>query len=129
MATTTTMFQSINNFIGGISEMFDDVRFNNTRAKQPTAYKEIEFIANHFKTKYDCKLGNEWLDEVLTDRRGARSMLTQKHRYSVPIYNPTLAYSSSNQEEYIKRSELTSIMRSQEFKNFIDNLKCKCPKH
>ena len=127
MATTTTMFQSINNFIGGISEIFDDVRFNNTRAKQPTAYKEIEFVANQFKTKFGCEVSNDWLDEVLTDRRGARSLLTQKHRYSVPIYNPTLE--PSNQDEYVKRSELISLMRTQEFKNFIDNLKCKCHKH
>ena len=125
--TPTSMFQNINNFIGEISEKFEDVRFANTRANQPSAYKEIEFIANHFKTKYDCKLSNEWLDEVLTDRRGARHMLTQKHRYSVPVYNPAL--DSENQDEYIKRSELTSVMRTLEFKNFIDNLKCKCSKH
>jgi hypothetical protein len=125
---TTTMFQSINNFIGGISEIFDDVRFNNTRAKQPTAYKEIEFVANSYKSKFGCESSNDWLDAVLTDRRGARSLLTPEHRYSVPIYNPTLEH-SKNQDEYVKRSELTSIMRTMEFKNFIDNLKCKCPKH
>ncbi len=124
---TTSIFQNINEWFGVMSDGFATERFNNTRAKQPTAYKEIEFIANHFKTKYDCKLGNEWLDEVLTDRRGARHMLTQKHRYSVPIYNPALV--SQNQDEYIKRSELTSVMRTMEFKNFIDNLKCKCSKH
>lgn len=124
---TTSMFQNINNFIGEISEMFDDMRFNTTRANQPNPYKEIEFVARHFKTKYDCKLSNDWLDEVLTDRSGARSMLTQKHRYAVPIYN--LALDSGNQDEYVRRFELISLMRTQEFKNFIDNLKCKCPKH
>lgn len=128
MATTSTMIQSINNFIGGISEIFDDVRFNNIRAKQPTAYKEIEFVAGHFKTKFGCEVSNDWLNSMISNRHGARLMLTQKHRYSVPIYNPAQE-PSQNQDEYIRRSEITSIMRTQEFKNFIDNLKCKCPKH
>lgn len=119
---TTSMFQNINNFIGEISEMFDDMRFNTTRANQPNPYKEIEFVARHFKTEFGCEVSNEWLDDVLIDRHGARSMITPKHRYAVPIYNPTLEL--SNQDEYVKRSELTSLMRTQEFKNFIDNLKC-----
>jgi hypothetical protein len=124
---TTSIFQNINNFLGEISEIFDDVRFNNTRAKQPTAYKEIEFIVDHFKTEFGCEVSNDWLNSMASDRLAARLMLTQKHRYSVPIYNPTLEL--SNQDEYIKRSELTSVMRTMEFKNFIDNLKCKCSKH
>lgn len=127
MAATTTIFQNISNWFGKVSEVFETDKFNMQRDNQPNAYKEIEFIANYYKTNYGCEVSNDWLNSMASDRHAARLMLTQKHRYSVPIYNPDLE--PLNPDEYIKRSELTKFMRDQEFKNFIGNLKCSCPKH
>lgn len=72
------------------------------------------------KNVFGCETGNKWLDGVLIDRYGARVMITQKHRYNIPIYDPKLA--TENHGEYIKRSELYDFMRNREFKKFIDNL-------
>ena len=127
MATTTTIFEGITNWFADVSGLYETEKFNRNRAKQPNAYKEIEFVANSYKSKFGCESSNRWLNDLMTDRRGARSLLTPKHRYSIPIYNPDLA--SENPDEYITRSELTKFMREQEFKNFIDKLKCSCPKH
>jgi len=103
------------------------VEFNRRRERQHSAYKEIELIANHYKTNYGCEVSNDWLNSLASDRHAARLMLTQKHRYSVPVYNPNLE--PANQDEYIKKSELTKFIHTLEFKNFIDNLKCSCAKH
>lgn len=123
MTATTTIFQNISNWFGKVSEVFETDKFNMQRDNQPNAYKEIEFIANYYKTNYGCEVSNDWLNSMASDRHGARLMLTQKHRYSVPMYNPV---GEENTNEYIRRSELTKILHETEFKNFIDSLKCKC---
>lgn len=69
-----------------------------------------------------CEHTNQWLDDVLTDRRGARYLLTPKHRYAVPVHNPNL--NPENPDECNKHSKLPNIMRTLEFVNFINQLKC-----
>ncbi len=123
----TTIINRINNFIDNIADTYFINRFDRQRATQATAQDEIKFIANHMKNKFGCETSNEWLCSTLADRRGARSLLTPAHRYIVPIYKPD--FDLQKPDEYIKRSELYDIMRQQEFKQFIDNLKCSCPKH
>jgi len=122
------MFQNITNWIADASGFYENEKFNRNRESQPTAYKEIKYVVNSYKSKFGCVESNDLLDDIMTDKRGARSLLTPKHRYSVPIYNPNLV-EPANQDEYVKRSEITSIIRTLEFKNFIDNLKCSCDKH
>lgn len=83
------------------------------------ARNEIKICANQLCAKFGSKFRNEWLDDVLTDKRGARSLISAKNRRIVPIYNPTYAQS----EQFVTHAEIYNIMHTFDFKKFIESLK------
>lgn len=47
---------------------------------QHSAYHEIKILSKYYLRRYGCDASNRLLDDIMNDRRGARSLLTPKHR-------------------------------------------------
>ncbi len=110
--------------MASIIKVYQDIIYNYQHSKHVNnPYDEIKFIANNWHSMYGCESTNKLLNDILEDRRGARSLLIPNNRYAVPVYNVHNLV-TDGQDDYIRRSELNNIMKQYEFKSFINSVKC-----